>query len=273
MAEFSREVKGRTDSPTKHQDVEEKKIGSTGCTIEEKVMMGIEENLHKCQEQEKVAATEAKQKTAPSLANWFGLRRSKLPALSGKKSDSPKAKDEKKELKLGSVLGGKSDRKKDKKKSDSQHKESPEGPNLCEVNNKLSSIMDHCNNQMGQIANQIQCSTAFMGKDQLVRELLGRLVEHHHQSSALSSVASPLNVCIQETDCLVPSSSWIGFNLERHSSTLTHIRYLSSLIRTLEVTRAQRTGFYLANDHCGSAAGGAGRCRLSAGFLLSCSDD
>ncbi|KAM9334168.1 nck-associated protein 5-like [Symphorus nematophorus] len=175
--DFSREVKTQTESPSKAPDMEEKKVSPTACTIEEKVMMGIEENLQKCQEQEKVAATEAKQKTGPSLANWFGLRKSKLPALSGKKADSPKGKEDKKELKIGSVLGAKqmkSDKKKDKKKNDNQQKDSQEVQNLSEMNNKLSSIMDHCNNQMGQIANQIQCTTAFIGKDQFVKELLGR---------------------------------------------------------------------------------------------------
>lgn len=164
-------TQNKMDSPNKPTDTEEKKISPTACTIEEKVMMGIEENLQKCQEQEKVAASEAKQKTGPSLANWFGLRRSKLPALSGKKTDSPKGKEEKKELKIGSVLGGKqvkSDKKKEKKK------ESQDVPNLSEMNNKLSSIMDHCNNQMGQFASQIQCTTAFIGKDQFVKDLLGR---------------------------------------------------------------------------------------------------
>ncbi|XP_032412762.1 nck-associated protein 5-like isoform X2 [Xiphophorus hellerii] len=163
--------KTQLDSPTKPTDTEDKKISPTVCTIEEKVMMGIEENLQKSQEQEKVAASEAKQKTGPSLANWFGLRKSKLPALSGKKSDSPKGKEEKKDLKIGSVLGGKQvkpDKKKDKKK------EGPEIQNLSEMNNKLSSIMDHCNNQMGQIASQIQSTTAFIGKDQFVKDLLGR---------------------------------------------------------------------------------------------------
>ncbi|XP_029374012.1 nck-associated protein 5 isoform X2 [Echeneis naucrates] len=169
--DFCREVKTQSDSPNKHPDTDEKKSSPTVCTIEEKVMMGIEENVQKCQEQEKVAANEAKQKTGPSLANWFGLRKSKLPALSGKKADSPKGKEEKKELKIGSVLGVKqmkSDKKRDKRKNEQ------EGQNLSEMNNKLSSIMDHCNNQMGQIASQIQCTTAFIGKDQFVKELLGR---------------------------------------------------------------------------------------------------
>uniref|UniRef100_A0A3Q1EZJ5 NCK associated protein 5 n=1 Tax=Acanthochromis polyacanthus TaxID=80966 RepID=A0A3Q1EZJ5_9TELE len=184
--DFSREVITQTDSPNKSADTEEKKASPTCCTIEEKVMMGIQENVQKCQEQEKVAATEAKQKTGPSLANWFGLRKSKLPALSGKKADSPKGKEEKKELKIGSVLGGKqmkSDKKKEKKKNDNQQKDSQEVQSLSEMNNKLSSIMDHCNNQMGQIASQIQCTTAFIGKDQFVKELLGRWVKQKLQSS------------------------------------------------------------------------------------------
>lgn len=167
--DLSLELKIQTDLPNSPLDVEEKKISPTAHTIEEKVMMGIEENLQKCQEQEKVAASEAKQKTGPSLANWFGFRKSKLPALSGKKADSPKGKEEKKDLKIGSVLGGK--QKKDKRKNDNQ-----EVQNLSDMNNKLSSIMDHCNNQMGQIATQIQCTTAFIGKDQFVKELLGRWV-------------------------------------------------------------------------------------------------
>ncbi|XP_062270498.1 nck-associated protein 5-like [Scomber scombrus] len=176
-SDFSREVTTQTDSSNIPPDMEEKKISPTVCTIEEKVMMGIEENLQKCQEQEKVAAGESKQKTGPSLANWFGFRKSKLPALTGKKAESPKAKEERKELKIGSVLGGKqmkSDKKKDKKKNDIQQKDSQEVQNLSEVNNKLSSIMDHCNNQMGQLTSQIQCTTAFIGKDQFVKELLGR---------------------------------------------------------------------------------------------------
>lgn len=183
-SDFCPEPKSQTDSPDNSPE-----ISPSACTIEEKVMMGIEENVQKCQEQEKVASSETKHRTGPSLANWFGLRRSKLPALSGKKAESPKGKDEKKELKIGSVLGGKSDKKKEKKKSENQ-----EGQSLLEVNNKLSSIMDHCNNHMGQIASHIQSSTGFMGKEQLVRELLGRWV-----SSGSSQVLQS-----QEADTLGP---------------------------------------------------------------------
>ncbi|XP_068266597.1 nck-associated protein 5-like [Nyctibius grandis] len=50
--------------------------------IEEKVMKGIEENVLRLQGQERAPAGEAKGKAAGGLASWFGLRRSKLPALS-----------------------------------------------------------------------------------------------------------------------------------------------------------------------------------------------
>lgn len=171
-----KEVKPQKGSPDQGSELEEKRTSTTACTIEEKVMLGIKENAQKCQEQEKIAASESKQKTGPSLANWFGLRKSKLPSLSGKKADSTKAKDEKKELKMASVLGGKSEKKKERKKGENQQTDGQEGQNLSEMNNKLSSIIDHCNNQMGQIANQIQCTTALIGKDQFVRELFGRCV-------------------------------------------------------------------------------------------------
>lgn len=98
---------------------EEPERQSTITTIEEKVMLGIEENLHKSQEQEKT--TEVKQKSGSSLANWFGFRKSKLPAPSSKKSDPPKVKEDKREQKITSLLGGKqtkSDKKKDRRKSD-----------------------------------------------------------------------------------------------------------------------------------------------------------
>ncbi|XP_047457225.1 nck-associated protein 5-like isoform X2 [Mugil cephalus] len=98
---------------------EEPERQSTITTIEEKVMLGIEENLHKSQEQEKT--TEVKQKSGSSLANWFGFRKSKLPAPSSKKTDPPKVKEDKREQKITSLLGGKqtkSDKKKDRRKSD-----------------------------------------------------------------------------------------------------------------------------------------------------------
>ncbi|KAF7651520.1 hypothetical protein LDENG_00109700 [Lucifuga dentata] len=98
---------------------EEPESQSTITTIEEKVMLGIEENLHKTQEQER--GSEVKQKSGSALANWFGFRKSKLPAPSGKKNDPQKVKEDKREQKITSLLGGKqakSDKKKDRRKSD-----------------------------------------------------------------------------------------------------------------------------------------------------------
>ncbi|XP_059199258.1 nck-associated protein 5-like [Centropristis striata] len=98
---------------------EEPERQSTITTIEEKVMLGIEENLHKSQEQERTS--EVKQKSSSTLANWFGFRKSKLPAPSSKKTDAPKVKEEKREQKITSLLGGKqtkSDKKRDRRKSD-----------------------------------------------------------------------------------------------------------------------------------------------------------
>ncbi|NXI94264.1 NCK5L protein, partial [Psophia crepitans] len=45
-------------------------------------MKGIEENVLRLQGQERMPAGEAKGKAGSGLASWFGLRRSKLPALS-----------------------------------------------------------------------------------------------------------------------------------------------------------------------------------------------
>ncbi|XP_075886673.1 nck-associated protein 5-like isoform X3 [Nelusetta ayraudi] len=98
---------------------EEPERQSTITTIEEKVMLGIEENLHKTQEQERT--NEVKQKSGSTLANWFGFRKSKLPAPSNKKVDAAKVKEEKREQKITSLLGGKqtkSDKKRDRRKSD-----------------------------------------------------------------------------------------------------------------------------------------------------------
>ncbi|XP_067170337.1 nck-associated protein 5-like [Apteryx mantelli] len=61
--------------------------------IEEKVMKGIEENVLRLQGQEKApAAGEVKPKAAGGLASWFGLRKSKLPALS-RRAEAAKGRD------------------------------------------------------------------------------------------------------------------------------------------------------------------------------------
>ncbi|XP_030634466.1 nck-associated protein 5-like [Chanos chanos] len=53
-------------------------------SIEQKVMRGIEENVLKLQEQDRGQGAETKQKASNGIASWFGLKKSKLPALSRK---------------------------------------------------------------------------------------------------------------------------------------------------------------------------------------------
>ncbi|KAM6308009.1 nck-associated protein 5-like [Podargus strigoides] len=60
--------------------------------IEEKVMKGIEENVLRLQGQERAPGGDAKGKAAGGLASWFGLRRSKLPALS-RRGDGGRGRD------------------------------------------------------------------------------------------------------------------------------------------------------------------------------------
>ncbi|XP_058867282.1 nck-associated protein 5-like isoform X2 [Acipenser ruthenus] len=68
--------------------------------IEEKVMKGIEENMLKLQEQDRGQVAEVKQKASNGIASWFGLKKSKLPALN-RKAEPSKFKEDKKEWKLG----------------------------------------------------------------------------------------------------------------------------------------------------------------------------
>ncbi|XP_074857877.1 nck-associated protein 5 isoform X2 [Carettochelys insculpta] len=154
-------------------------------TIEEKVMLCIQENVQKGQGQNKSPTSEMKQKTGPSIASWFGFRKSRLPALNSRKIDVPKAKVEKKEAK-GSGFGNKqikSEKKKDKKKTDH-----------CEQENEFSKktengdILDgdlkgKKNTKASQdIPGQIRCYqksgssiVTYSGKDSFMKELLNRV--------------------------------------------------------------------------------------------------
>lgn len=142
---------------------EEPERQSTITTIEEKVMLGIEENLHKTQEQER--SSEVKQKSGSTLANWFGFRKSKLPAPSSKKTDPPKVKEEKREQKITSLLGGrqtKSDKKRDRRKSDGKdcsvgRRESHDAVRAC--------ISMPC---PGMSLNEIQGHTDIIGEPKMV---------------------------------------------------------------------------------------------------------
>ncbi|NXT08564.1 NCKP5 protein, partial [Prunella fulvescens] len=153
-------------------------------TIEEKVMLCIQENVQKGQGQTKSPTVETKQKTGPSIASWFGFRKSKLPALSSRKTDVPKTKVEKKDAKVSGfgIKQAKLERRKEKKKTD-QH---------CEIENQInrktdsgeilameSKIMKPSQVSPGEIeCEQVRGSTtaAYSPKDSFMRELLNRSV-------------------------------------------------------------------------------------------------
>ncbi|XP_041056772.1 nck-associated protein 5-like isoform X2 [Carcharodon carcharias] len=124
----------KQESHSKRPEISDKVLISPSasgsqCSIEAKVMLGIQENMQKVQGQDKVQILEIKQKTGPSIAKWFGFRKSKLPAPSSKKSDASKSKDEKKETKNGSgsdIKQTKVDKKKDKRKNEKASEEGNE---------------------------------------------------------------------------------------------------------------------------------------------------
>ncbi|XP_078259565.1 nck-associated protein 5 isoform X2 [Rhinoraja longicauda] len=96
-------------------------VSETQCSIETKVMLGIQENMQKLLGRDKFQVSETKQKTGPSIAKWFGFRKSKLPAPNSKMSDDSQSKDEKKVTKSGASSGIKQtklDKKKDKRKNE-----------------------------------------------------------------------------------------------------------------------------------------------------------
>ncbi|XP_063808822.1 nck-associated protein 5-like [Pseudophryne corroboree] len=64
--------------------------------IEEKVMKGIKENMLRLQEQHRTPAPDPKQRNSSGIASWFGLKKSKLPALS-RRPETGRVKEEKRE--------------------------------------------------------------------------------------------------------------------------------------------------------------------------------
>ncbi|KAM8831014.1 nck-associated protein 5-like isoform 1-T2 [Synchiropus picturatus] len=86
--------------PAAEVEKEPRPATSPHSAIEQKVMKGIEENMLKLQEQDRGAqSSEVKHKASNGIASWFGLKKSKLPALS-RKTDATKGKEEKKEWKI-----------------------------------------------------------------------------------------------------------------------------------------------------------------------------
>ncbi|KFQ34024.1 Nck-associated protein 5, partial [Mesitornis unicolor] len=154
-------------------------------TIEEKVMLCIQENVQKGQGQTKSPTAETKQKSGPSIASWFGFRKSKLPALSSRKTDVPKTKVEKKDAKVSGfgIKQAKLERRKEKKKTE-QH---------CEIENEInrktgsgdiladvmeSKVMKPSQETPGEMeCEQVKGSStaAYSPKDSFMKELLNRV--------------------------------------------------------------------------------------------------
>ncbi|KAG8125121.1 hypothetical protein E2320_020346, partial [Naja naja] len=136
-------------------------------TIEEKVMLCIQENMQKEQGQNP-SGLEIKQKNGgPSLASWFGFRKSKLPALNSRKTDTSKQ--------------AKSEKRKEKKKSE-QHCEAEN-----ELNRKTSVLLDgapkgkklakavHGNPSQARSEQKSSPTATYSGKDNFMKELLHRV--------------------------------------------------------------------------------------------------
>lgn len=110
-------------------------VPSLQSAIEQKVMKGIEENVLKLQEQDRGGqSSEVKQKTSNGIASWFGLKKSKLPALS-RKTEAAKGKDEKKEWKINIPSVGR-----DSIKMASRCKEGVEGLNISTLMEKAEGL-------------------------------------------------------------------------------------------------------------------------------------
>uniref|UniRef100_G1KI63 NCK associated protein 5 like n=1 Tax=Anolis carolinensis TaxID=28377 RepID=G1KI63_ANOCA len=86
-------AKPPTSIGRKNQTCPDPPKGKAGlpASIEEKVMKGIEENVLR-RHKGGPAAGETKQKNSSGIASWFGLRKSKLPALS-RRPEPPKVKE------------------------------------------------------------------------------------------------------------------------------------------------------------------------------------
>ncbi|KAM9855390.1 nck-associated protein 5-like [Aulostomus maculatus] len=121
--------------PTSEGEKPPQPVASPQSAIEQKVMKGIEENMLKLQEQDRGGqGSEVKQKTSNGIASWFGLKKSKLPALS-RKTDATKAKDEKKEWKINIPSVGR-----DSVKMATRCKEGVEGLNISTLMEKAEGL-------------------------------------------------------------------------------------------------------------------------------------
>ncbi|XP_027628567.1 nck-associated protein 5 [Tupaia chinensis] len=186
-------------------------------TIEEKVMLCIQENVEKGQVQTKSTSVEAKHKPGPSFASWFGFRKSRLPALSSRKMDVSKTKVEKKDAKV-LAFGNKqlkSERKKEKKKPEPQyetenelnrHTKSTDNPDSDSQNkNNLKDLYHQTKSEPRNRSSPVTCST----KDTFMTELLSRVDKKAaQQTESGSNHVSCRNVLkgSSQGSCLTSSS-------------------------------------------------------------------
>ncbi|KAG8452351.1 hypothetical protein GDO86_004235 [Hymenochirus boettgeri] len=83
------------------QGTESLPISVLHSAIEEKVMKGIKENMLRLQEQhQRSPPTDPKQRNSSGIASWFGLKKSKLPALS-RRPEPSRVKEDKRERTVG----------------------------------------------------------------------------------------------------------------------------------------------------------------------------
>ncbi|XP_068805293.1 nck-associated protein 5 isoform X3 [Struthio camelus] len=174
LAEASEKVTGVLSSPALQP------------TIEEKVMLCIQENVQKGQGQNKSPPAETKQRTGPSLASWFGFRKSKLPALSSRKTDVPKTKVEKKEAKVSGfgIKQARLEKKKEKKKTEHHCEMENEVNRKADNGDRLDDVLKSRGMKASQdMPGQAGCeqakgstTAAYSPKDSFMKELLNRSV-------------------------------------------------------------------------------------------------
>ncbi|XP_077009716.1 nck-associated protein 5 isoform X3 [Tamandua tetradactyla] len=246
---------GRTpklETSGRHPDASMTRIGAVSPeaplppTIEEKVMLCIQENVEKGQVQTKSTSVEAKPKPGPSFASWFGFRRSRLPALSSRKMDISKAKVEKKDAK-GSGFGNKQlklERKKERKKPELQCEienehnrgtETTDGPaSGLQSKNNLKTPPDIYNQMKCEPRNRLSpvtCST----KDTFMTELLNRVDKKAAQQTESGSNNGSSRSMLKgssQSSCFTSSSVSTQGNHKKNIKTKAEMEILKdSLIK------------------------------------------
>lgn len=201
-------------------------------SIEEKVMLGIQENMEKDQLQVKSASSEAKPKAGPSFASWFGFRRSRLPALSSRKTDACKAKAEKKETKV-LAFGNKQpkpERKKERKKLELQYKiegelnmdiQSPDNPSHGLSSNHHPRASHDMYSQRKFEPRTRPSPAVCSVKDDFMEELLNRVDKKGAgptESGSNSASCRSVSKATSQGSCLASSSVSTQGNPRKHKS-------------------------------------------------------